>query len=166
MNAEECSLPKEAVAFSYSYNVAHHLCSQVNFHCILCHMGQMDICKVVENVDSIVFVPLVYNQNMFPLSSYRKQVVYEIRLNLHIVFEEQISSALQEVWRIIHCHNILILNLEEWLPSGSTQQFQGLDNVGMHVSDATTCSPAFWPAPRSLFKNLINRLDLVLPWLK
>jgi len=72
----------------------------------------------------------------FPLSSDRKLVVYELRLNLHNVFEEQISSALQEVWRIIHCRNNLILNLEEWLPSGSTQQFQGLDIVGTNVSDS------------------------------
>ena len=72
----------------------------------------------------------------FPLSSDRKLVVYKLRLNLHNIFEEKISSALQEVWRIIHCHNILILNLEEWLLSGSTKQFQGLDIVGTHVSDS------------------------------
>jgi hypothetical protein len=72
----------------------------------------MGVCKPVEKVDNILFVLLVYNQNMFPLSSDRKLVVYELRLNLHIIFEEQVSSALQ-MWRIIHCHNILILNLEE-----------------------------------------------------
>jgi hypothetical protein len=31
---------------------------------------------------------------------------------------------------------------------------------------ARTCSPAFWHAPRSLFKDLTNRLALVLPRLK
>jgi hypothetical protein len=73
----------------------------------------MGICKPVEKVDNILFVLLVYNQNMFPLSSDRKVVVYDLRLNLHIIFEEQVSSALQKAWRIIHCHNILILNLQE-----------------------------------------------------
>jgi hypothetical protein len=90
------------------------------------------------------------------------------KLKLHFVFEEQVSCALQAVWRIIHRHNIFILKFEEWLPSGSTQQFQDLDTVGTHVTDSgnNMCSPAFWHAPRSTFKNLTKRLALVLAWLK
>jgi hypothetical protein len=73
---------------------------------------------------------------MFPLSSDKKLVVCKLRLQLYILLEEMIAGALQEVWRNIHCHNILILKLEEWLPSGNTQQFQGLDIVGTHVTDS------------------------------
>ena len=59
-----------------------------------------------------------------------------LRLQHYLVFEDQIAGAVQKVWRNIHCHNILILKLEEWLPCGSTQQFQGLDIVGTHVTDS------------------------------
>ena len=62
--------------------------------------------------------------------------MHKLGLQLYIIFEEQIGGAVQEVWRNIHCHNILILKLEEWLPSGSTQQFQGLETVGTHVTDS------------------------------
>jgi hypothetical protein len=54
--------------------------------------------------------------------------------SLHIVFEEQVSGALQEAWRIISCHNFLILKLEVELVYGSTQQFQGFDVVGTHLT--------------------------------
>ena len=40
-------------------------------------------------------------------------VVHKLTLKLHIIFEEQVAGALHEVWRIIHCHNILILKHEE-----------------------------------------------------
>jgi hypothetical protein len=91
---------------------------------------------------------------MFPHSSDRKQVVQKLRLKLHIVFEEVCWCNLQ-LWRIITCHNILNLNLEEWVPSGSTQQFQDLDMFAlMPKIVGTTCSPEFWHAPRSSFKNL------------
>jgi len=72
---------------------------------------------------------------MFPLRSYRKMVTHKLKLKLHIVFEEQVSGALQ-VRRIVHCHSILILELEECLLSGSTQQFQGLDIFHTHVTDS------------------------------
>jgi hypothetical protein len=49
---------------------------------------------------------------MFPHSSDRKLAVHTLRLKLHIVFEEQVSGAIQAVWRIVHCHSILILILE------------------------------------------------------
>jgi hypothetical protein len=38
---------------------------------------------------------------MFSLSNNRKLVAHKLRLKLHIIFEEQVSGALQEVWRII-----------------------------------------------------------------
>jgi hypothetical protein len=60
--------------------------------------------------------------------------VQELRFKLHIIFEEKVPGALQEVWRIIHSHNLLVLKLEEWLPSGSTQLSQSLDIVGTHVT--------------------------------
>jgi len=62
--------------------------------------------------------------------------VNALRLKLHIIFEGKVPGALQEVWRIIHCHNLSILELEEWLPSGNTQQFQSLDIVETHVTDS------------------------------
>jgi hypothetical protein len=61
---------------------------------------------------------------MLLLRNGRKMVAHKLTLKLHFVFEEQVSGALQ-VWRIIHGHSIFILNLL----SGSTEQFQGLDNV-------------------------------------
>jgi hypothetical protein len=65
-----------------------------------------------------------------------KLVVHELRLKMHIVFGEKVPGALHEVWRIIHCHSLSVLKLEEWLPSGSTQQSQSLDIVGTHVTDS------------------------------
>jgi len=62
-------------------------------------------------------------------------VAHKLKLELDIVFKEQVPGALQ-VWRIIHCHNILILELKEWLLSGSTQQFQGLDIFRTNVTDS------------------------------
>jgi hypothetical protein len=66
---------------------------------------------------------------MFPLSNNRKLGTHKLRLKLHIIFEEQVSGALQEVWSMIHCHNILILKLEEGPSYVSTPQFEGLDVV-------------------------------------
>ena len=65
-------------------------------------------------------------------------IAHKLKLKL-----EHVSAGLQ-VWRILHCHNILILELEEWLLSGSTQQFQGLDIV---CTSILTCT-----------KNLIQEL--------
>ena len=55
---------------------------------------------------------------------------------MHIIFAEKVPGSFQEVWRIIYCHNLLILKLEEWLPSGSTQHLQVTDIVGTHVIDS------------------------------
>jgi len=60
--------------------------------------------------------------------------VHELRLKLHIIFEEKVPGALQEVWRIIHSYNLSVLKREEWLPSGNTQHSQSLDIVGTHVT--------------------------------
>ena len=61
MKAQQCSLPREAAAFlTCSYSVSQHLCSQYDFHCILCHRGQMGICELVDKADNILFVQLVY----------------------------------------------------------------------------------------------------------
>jgi hypothetical protein len=117
-------------------------------------MGQMSICKLVEKVD-------------------RKLVVYELKLKLCNVFEEQISRALQEVWRIIHCQNILILNLEEWLPSGSTQHFKGLDNVGTLFSDSgnnlqssiLTCTKKLIQEPHQQVSLSASTAEIVGNWL-
>jgi hypothetical protein len=61
-----------------------------------------------------------------PPSNNRKLAPYMLRLELHIMFQEQVAGALQVVGRIIYCCNILIVKPEEWFPCGSTQQFQGL----------------------------------------
>ena len=89
--------------------------------------------------------------------------MHELRLKLHIVFEEMVPGALQEVWRIIHCHNLSVLKLEEWLPSGSTQQFQGLDVVRTHVTDSGNNSQS---SILACAKNLTNGSALVLPRMK
>jgi hypothetical protein len=93
-------------------------------------------------------------------------VAHELKLKQHIVSEEQVSGALQ-VWRIIHCHNTLILKLEEWIPSGSTQQFQGLDIVCTHVTDSgNNMQSSILSCTRTPFKNFTKRLALVLPQFK
>jgi hypothetical protein len=117
-------------------------------------MGQMSICKLVEKVD-------------------RKLVVYELWLKLCNVFEEQISSALQGVWSIIHCQNILILNFEEWLPSGRTQQFKGLDNVGTLFSGSgnnlqssiLTCTKNLTQEPHQQVSLSASTAEIVSNWL-
>jgi len=85
--------------------------------------------------------------------------VNALRLKPYIIFEEKVPGALQ-VWRIIHCHNLSILKLEEWLPSGSTQQFQGLDIVETHVTDSGNNLKS---SILACAKNLTKRLALVLP---
>jgi hypothetical protein len=49
-----------------------------------------------------------------------------LRLQLHIMFQEQVAGALQVVGRIKYCCSILIVKPEERFPFGSTQQFQGV----------------------------------------
>ena len=100
---------------------------------------------------------------MFPLCSDRKLVVHELRLKVHIIFEENVPGALQEVWRIIHRHSLSVLKTEEWLPSDSTQQFQGLDVVRTHVTDSGNNSQS---SILACAKNLTNRSALVLPRMK
>ena len=60
MKAEQCSLTREVAAFQIAPRVAHHLCSQADFHCTLCHRGQVGIRELVENAENILFVPFVY----------------------------------------------------------------------------------------------------------
>ena len=61
MKADHCSLPREAAVFkSSSYSVAHHLCTQAHFHCILCHSRQVGTCDLVGKAENILFVPFVY----------------------------------------------------------------------------------------------------------
>ena len=92
-------------------------------------------------------------------------VAYELELKLHIVSEEQVSGALQ-VWTIIHCHSILILNLEEWLLPGSTQ-FQGLDIVRTHVTDSgNNIQSSILMCTKNPIQNFTKRLALVLPQFK
>jgi hypothetical protein len=67
--------------------------------------------------------------------------VHDLRLELLIIFAVKVPGAFQEVWRIIYCLNLLILKLEERLPSGS----KALTLLApMSQTVATTCSPAFW----------------------
>jgi len=70
----------------------------------------------------------------------------------HVV-KEQVSGAFQKLCRKIQCHNILILKLEKWLPTGSTQQFQGLHVVGTHV---TNCGNNLHSCILACTKNLIQ----------
>jgi hypothetical protein len=70
----------------------------------------------------------------------------------HVV-KEEVSGALQKLFRKIQCHNILILNLEKWLPTCSTQQFQGLDVAGTHV---TNCGNNLHSCILACTKNLIQ----------
>jgi hypothetical protein len=97
---------------------------------------------------------------VFPLCSDRKVVVNERRLKPHIIFEGKVPGALKEVWRIIFCHSLLILELEEWLLSGTTQQFHGLDVVGTHVTDIGNNVQSTILA---CTKNFTKRSALVLP---
>ena len=89
--------------------------------------------------------------------------MHELRLKLHIIFEEKIPGALKEVWRIVHCHSLSVLKLEVWLPSGSTQQSQSLDIVGTHVTfDGNNMQASILACAKNLFK----RSALVLPRMK
>ena len=92
-----------------------------------------------------------------------KLVAHMLRLKLPNIFEEQVYGTLQEVCRNIHCHNILILKVEEWLPSGKTQQFQGLETVGTHVTDSGNNLQS---SILACAKNITKRLALQLPQLK
>jgi hypothetical protein len=65
-----------------------------------------------------------------------KLIARRLRLELHIILREQVPGALEEMGRIIHCCNSLIMKLEGWFRFGSTQQFQGLDIVGTHIIDS------------------------------
>jgi hypothetical protein len=51
----------------------------------------------------------------------------------------------------------LILKLEEWLPSGSTQQLQDLDIVGTHVTDSGN---KLQSSILDSFKNLIKEVSI------
>jgi hypothetical protein len=59
---------------------------------------------------------------VFPLSDNRKLAAQKLRLQLQIIFLEQVLGALQEVGRIIHCCSFLITKSEEWFSFGSTQR--------------------------------------------
>jgi hypothetical protein len=45
-------------------------------------------------------------------------VAHKLKLKLHIVFEEKCTAGVEGHTL---CHNILILKLQEWLASSSTQ---------------------------------------------
>jgi len=45
---------------SCSYSVTHHLSSQADFHCILCHRGQMGIGELIKKADNFLFIPFVH----------------------------------------------------------------------------------------------------------
>jgi len=92
--------------------------------------------EFLEEADNILFVPFVFTLKYVPTKKVQEMTAHKLKLKLHIVFEEQVSGAIQ-VWRILQCHNILILELEYWLPSGSTQQLQGLDIVHTSVLTCT-----------------------------
>ena len=168
MKAEQCSLPWEAMPFRPAPTAWLITWAAKLTFIASCTTGARWASLSLLKRQTILFLSHLYTFKMCSqLCSDRKLVVHELRLKLHIIFEEKVPGALQEVWRIIHCHNLSVLKLEEWLPSDSTQQFKALTLfTPMSQTVATTCSPAFWHAPRTSFKNLTNRSVLVLPRMK
>jgi len=78
-----------------------------------------------------------YNFTVVPLSSTSKSLPIDSNLTLHIcyiMFEEKVLSTFKEMGRIKYCCNFLILKPEERCFFRNTQQFQGLDIVGTHVT--------------------------------
>jgi hypothetical protein len=58
----------------------------------------------------------------------------------------------------------LILKLEEWLSSGGTEQFQGLDIVGTHVTDSgKNMQSNFLTCTENLIQELHKHLSLSAP---
>lgn len=82
------------------------------------------------------FVKFKQFQNVFPPNDKRKLVSQMFRFQLHIILQKKFSSTLQMVGRITYCWSLLILISEEWFPYGSSQHFQGLDIVGVHITDS------------------------------
>jgi hypothetical protein len=85
--------------------------------------------------------------------------VHELRLKLHIIFEEKVPGALKEVWRIIHCHNLSVLGLRLVAPIC----FKAKTFVGNHVIYRGNNMQASIVA---CAKNLTKKLALVLPRMK
>ena len=100
---------------------------------------------------------------MFPLCSDRKLDVHELRLKLHIIYEEHVFCARQEVWRIIYCHNLLILKPNFCLVAPNS--FKALTLCGNYVTDSgNNLQTSILACAKVSFKNLTKSLGLVLPW--
>jgi hypothetical protein len=93
----------------------------------------------VQQAEQSAFIEFIQFQHVAPLSNNRKLVA-----QVHIMLQEKVLGALQEVGRVVYCCNLLIMKTEEWSPFGSIQQFQALHIVDtLSQTVAMTFSPAF-----------------------
>jgi len=90
------------------YCVTHDLSSQPQFHSTLSNRAQVGVSKLA---------------------------VRTLRLELHIIFQKEVTGALYEARGVTYCSNCLILKLQELL-FWSNQEFHGLDIVDTHVTDS------------------------------
>jgi len=74
--------------------VAHDLSSQAHFHGTLSNRSQVGAIQLVQPMDHEVFFLFVYTLNVFPLSNNKKLAVQTLKLELHIMFQEQVTGAL------------------------------------------------------------------------
>ena len=76
------------------YCVAHDLSGQNHFHGTLSNRGQVGVSQLEQPTDPEVCFLFVYILSVFPLSNNRKLAVQVFRLELHIIFQEQVMGAL------------------------------------------------------------------------
>jgi hypothetical protein len=74
--------------------IDHDLSGQDHFHGTQSNRGQVDVSQLEQPTDHEVCFLFVYILSVFPLSNNRKWAVRMLRLELHIIFQEQVTGAL------------------------------------------------------------------------
>ena len=143
MNKNNVSLPEDNQSLNSRCScMAHDLWGKVHFHGTLSNRKQVGVSVSLYSRRIMKFVSCLY---CFSMCSH---LAITLRLELHIIFPKKCRANFKSCG-LSYCFSCLTLKLEEWLTSGWTQTFHGLDTVGSYVQTvATTRSLTFWHAPR------------------
>ena len=146
---------------SCSYRTAHSLCSQTDFHGILCKRLQVFVSHIMRQMIKYnLFVNFIYLQYVCPLSSTSKwlSIYNNPKRNIdYFIFKEKFMCAFKQVKRIKNCCNWYSRNLKKGVFFRNIQLFEGFDIAGTHVTHSSNNYQSYVVAGTKNLHQKINK---------
>ena len=157
--------------YSCSYRTVHSLCSQADFHGVLCKMLQVSVSHIMRQmIKYILSVSFIHLQYVWPLCSTSKwlSIYNNPKPDIHhFMVKGKVRCAFKQVRRIKHCYNSWSRNLKKGVFSETPSCFKALTLLApMSPTAATTTGRELWQVSRTYIKKSTSISRLVFPQIK